>query len=93
MPSEKPRLTLTVPNDLNSDIKQLSDRMGMPSSKLVIMLLEEIQPSLKIMISTYANLDRKENTAISRMKQSAVESLLKVANQHDDLTMSLFEEK
>ena len=44
MPSTKPRLMLTLPPDLDADLRDLSDAAGKPLSTMVVELLREMQP-------------------------------------------------
>lgn len=47
MPSQKPRLALTLPEDVRAAIDDLSDAMGKPSSAVVTGLLQEMVPQLQ----------------------------------------------
>ena len=46
MPSRKPRVALTVPDDLNALFDRISDLNGTPKTKLMIELLEAYKPVL-----------------------------------------------
>ena len=43
---EKPRLMLTVPQDLHDLIKEIADARGVPMSSVAVELLSEMQPAL-----------------------------------------------
>lgn len=47
MPSRKPRVALTVPDDLDSLLDELADLHGTPKTKLIIELLTQMQPILE----------------------------------------------
>ena len=47
MPTQKPRIALTVPEDMNATLDRLSTLTGVPKSKLIIEMLEEYVPILK----------------------------------------------
>jgi len=47
MPSQKPRLALTLPEDVRAAIDDLADAMGKPASAVVMGLLEEMVPQLQ----------------------------------------------
>lgn len=47
MPTKKPRVMLTVPDDLNDLLEELSDLQGMVKTKLIIDLLIQIKPILE----------------------------------------------
>ena len=44
---EKPRLMLTVPQDLHDLIKEIADARGVPMSSVAVELLSEMQPALE----------------------------------------------
>jgi hypothetical protein len=46
MPSQKPRVALTIPDDLNEVLQDLSDLNEVPKSKLIVELLVQMQPIL-----------------------------------------------
>ena len=43
----KPRLMLTVPQDLHDLIKEIADARGVPMSSVAVELLSEMQPALE----------------------------------------------
>lgn len=47
MPSRKPRIALTVPDDLNELLDELSELNDIPKSKFIIELLVQMQPILE----------------------------------------------
>lgn len=62
MPSQKPRVALTMPDDLNELFNKISDLNGMPKTKLIIELLESYKPVLIEMLNTLERIESdKEN--------------------------------
>ena len=47
MPSRKPRVALTVPDDINATLDRLSELTGTVKTKLSIEMLEEYTPILE----------------------------------------------
>lgn len=47
MPSQKPRIALTVPDDLNELFEELSKLNETPKSKFIVELLIQMQPILE----------------------------------------------
>lgn len=47
MPSRKPRVALTMPDDLNELLDQLADLNDVPKTKLIIELLVQMKPILE----------------------------------------------
>ncbi len=47
MPSRKPRIALTVPDELNDVLDRVSDLSGTPKTKLIIEMLEQYAPVLE----------------------------------------------
>ena len=53
MPSRKPRVALTLPDDLNAILDQVSDYQGTPKTKLITDILLECKPIFEQMLSAY----------------------------------------
>jgi hypothetical protein len=47
MPSQRPRMALTLPADVHAAIHDLADALGKPASKVVTELLQEMVPQLE----------------------------------------------
>lgn len=47
MPSQKPRMALTLPEDVSRAVHDLADAIGKPASKVVTELLQEMVPQLQ----------------------------------------------
>lgn len=64
MPSRKPRVALTLPDDLNALLDQVADYQGTPKTKLITEILLECKPILEQMLSAYKLIEEnKEGTA------------------------------
>ena len=64
MPSRKARVALTLPDDLNALLGQVSDYHGTPKTKLITEILLECKPVLQQMLSAYKLIqENKEGTA------------------------------
>ena len=64
MPSQRPRVALTLPDDLNVLLDQVSDYQGTPKTKLITEILLECKPVLEQMLSAYKLIEEnKEGTA------------------------------
>ena len=64
MPSRKPRVALTLPDDLNVLLDQVADYQGTPKTKLITEILLECKPILEQMLSAYKLIEEnKEGTA------------------------------
>ena len=46
MPSQRPRVALTMPDDLNAIFDRLSELQGIPKTKLIVELLDIYKPIL-----------------------------------------------
>ena len=49
----KPRLMLTVPQDLHDLIKEIADARGVPMSSVAVELLSEMQPALERLLCQF----------------------------------------
>lgn len=47
MPSTRPRMALTLPDDVYAAVYDLADAMGKPATKVVTELLQEMVPQLQ----------------------------------------------
>ena len=47
MPSTRPRMALTLPDDVHAAVHELADALGKPASKVVTELLQEMVPQLQ----------------------------------------------
>jgi len=47
MPTKKPRMALTLPDDVNEAIHELAAALGTPATKVVTELLQEMVPQLQ----------------------------------------------
>lgn len=64
MPSRKPRVALTLPDDLDALLDQVADYQGTPKTKLITEILLECKPVLQQMLSAYKLIqENKEGTA------------------------------
>ena len=62
MPSRKPRIALTVPDDINTTLDRLYELTGTPKSKLIVEMLEQYVPILDEVVSTLEKIKAdKEN--------------------------------
>jgi len=62
MPSRKPRVALTMPDDLNALFDRISELNGTPKTKLIVELLQAYEPVLTEMLDTLEKIHAdKEN--------------------------------
>ena len=76
MPSRKPRVALTVPDDINSTLDRLSDLTGTPKTKLILEMLEEYLPILERTIDALEKIQADKANAPNIAKQFANDLLL-----------------
>ena len=69
MPSRKPRVALTVPDDLNALFDRISDLNGMPKTKLMVELLEAYKPVLEEMLDTLEKIHADKENAQKIVKE------------------------
>ena len=62
MPSRKPRIALTVPDDLHDILDTLSDLTGTPKTKLILEILEESKPVFIQMITALEQSKKAKKT-------------------------------
>lgn len=69
MPSRKPRVALTMPDDLNALFDRISDLNGTPKTKLIVELLQAYEPVLTEMLDTLEKVHADKENAQKIVKQ------------------------
>ena len=69
MPSRKPRVALTMPDDLNALFDRISDLNGTPKTKLIVELLQAYEPVLTEMLDTLEKIHADKENAQKIVKQ------------------------
>ena len=69
MPSRKPRVALTMPDDLNALFDRISDLNGTPKTKLIVELLQAYEPVLTEMLDTLEKIHADKENAQKILKQ------------------------
>ena len=62
MPTQKPRIAITVPDEINQTLERLYELTGTPKSKLIVEMLEQYVPVLDQVVDTLEKIKSdKEN--------------------------------
>lgn len=69
MPSRKPRVALTMPDDLNALFDRISELNGTPKTKLIVELLQAYEPVLREMLDTLEKIHADKENAQKIVKQ------------------------
>ena len=69
MPSRKPRVALTMPDDLNALFDRISELNGTPKTKLIVELLQAYEPVLTEMLDTLEKIHADKDNAQKIVKQ------------------------
>ena len=69
MPSRKPRVALTMPDDLNALFDRISELNGTPKTKLIVELLQAYEPVLTKMLDTLEKIHADKENAQKIVKQ------------------------
>ena len=75
MPSRKPRVALTVPDDINATLDRLSELTGTVKTKLIIDMLEEYTPILERAITALESIQADKENAKEIAKKFAYEMM------------------
>lgn len=68
MPSRKPRVALTMPDDLNALFDRISELNGTPKTKLIVELLQAYEPVLTEMLDTLEKIHADKENAQKILK-------------------------
>lgn len=86
MPSRKPRVALTVPDDLNDLLDKVSDLSGTPKTKLIVEMLEQYSPVLRQVLSAMEQMKADKEKAPEIAKKFANEMLLDATSMVGDFS-------
>ena len=76
MPSRKPRVALTVPDEINVVLERLADLTGTPKTKLIIEMLEQYAPVLEQVLEALEKIKSDKENAPAIAKKFAQDMLL-----------------
>lgn len=77
MPSQKPRLNLTLDDDLNDVITDLSKLMGVPKTRIITDMLKDVLPVL---------IDMRDALKVAQDKKKVIPHLARIAANANDKT-------
>lgn len=86
MPSRKPRVALTIPDDLNDLLDNVSDLSGTPKTKLIVEMLEQYSPVLEQVLSAMQQIKADKEKAPEIAKKFANEMLLDATSMVGDFS-------
>ena len=86
MPSRKPRVALTIPDDLNDLLDSVSALSGTPKTKLIIEMLEQYSPVLEQVLSAMQQIKADKEKAPEIAKKFANEMLLDATSMVGDFS-------
>lgn len=76
MPSRKPRVALTLPNDLNDTFDRIADLQGVPKTKIILELLTAYQPILEETLKALEKIEKDKENAQKIAKEFGQNLLL-----------------
>lgn len=84
MPSQKPRIALTVENDLNDLLQDLSVLMKKPKSTIITELLVDVTPMLKDLKEALELAEQKKDIKPTLARMTAAANI-KTAEMNNDM--------
>lgn len=75
MPSQKPRIALTVSDEINDTLERLYKLTGTPKSRLIVEMLEQYVPVLEQVIETMEKIKKDKENGKQIAKQFAQDML------------------
>jgi hypothetical protein len=84
MPSQKPRIALTVDNDLNDLLQDLSVLMKKPKSTIITELLVDVTPMLKDLKEALELAEQKKDIKPTLARMTATANI-KTAEMNNDM--------
>ena len=81
MPSRKPRVALTLPDDLNAILDQVADYQGTPKTKLITDILLECKPIFEQMLSAYKLIEENKEGAADIVKKFGAQAVAEASSK------------
>lgn len=85
MPSQKPRVALTMPPELDVILDRLSELKGVPKTRLIIEILENFQPILIQMIPILEKINSDQENARQALKSFGLNLVNEASSQLGDI--------
>lgn len=76
LPSQKPRLNLTLPDSLNDVISDLAELQGIPKTRVITEILIEIEPMLKQTVDALKAVKENKEDALKIARDYAQTAIL-----------------
>lgn len=76
MPSQKPRVALTLPDDLNVVFDRIAELQGIPKTKVILELLTAYQPILEQTLNALEKIEQDKENAQKIAKEFGQNLLL-----------------
>lgn len=76
MPSQKPRVALTLPEDLNAVFERIATLQGIPKTKVILELLTAYQPVLEQTLDALEKIEQDKENAQKIAKEFGQNLLL-----------------
>lgn len=86
MPSQKPRVALTLPDDLNAVFERIAVLQGVPKTKVILELLTAYQPVLQEMLIALEKIEQDKQNAPKIAKEFAQNMLLDLNSMMGDMS-------
>ena len=72
MPTQKPRIALTVPEDLNELLDNVSELMGKPKSTFIVEFLTDVQPLFQELYNSLSHAKEMKDNIPSLIRLTAM---------------------
>ena len=89
MPSRKPRVALTLPDDLNALLDQVADYQGTPKTKLITEILLECQPIFEQMLTAYKLIEENKEGTADIVKKFGAQAVVEASSKTTSLAQEV----
>lgn len=72
MPTQKPRVAITLDDDLNDTLEGISKLTGTPKSKVIVSFLHELMPMFKELLESLEHIEKTKDALPMLAKWSAM---------------------
>ena len=89
MPSRKPRVALTLPDDLDALLDQVADYQGTPKTKLITDILLECKPIFEQMLSAYKLIEENKEGTADIVKKFGAQAVVEASSKTTSLAQEV----
>lgn len=93
MPTKKTRIALSVPDDIDKLLTELSNEINTPKTSIIVSFLEEAKPTFQTLLDVLKKRTEQPRVALSLLQGMMEDTGLKVVNIQSEIFKIANEDK